>query len=43
LTDGRTYDVLKNFPTTEQFTADMAPADVTWTDLTYFWLATVTG
>ncbi|TCC45711.1 class I SAM-dependent methyltransferase [Kribbella capetownensis] len=43
LTDGRTYDVLKNFPTTEQFRADMAPADVTWTDLTYFWLATVTG
>ncbi|MEV0796599.1 class I SAM-dependent methyltransferase [Kribbella sp. NPDC050281] len=43
LEDGRTYDVLKNFPTTEQFTADVAPADVTWTDLTYFWLATVTG
>ena len=42
LTDGRTYDVLKNFPTRDQFTADVAPADVTWTDLTYFWLATVT-
>lgn len=41
LSDGRTFEVLKNFPTVEQFTADVAPAQVSWTDLTYFWLATV--
>jgi SAM-dependent methyltransferase len=43
LSDGRTFEVLKNFPARDQFTADVAPAEVTWTDLTYFWLATVTG
>ena len=41
LSDGRTFEVLKNFPTREQFTADVAPGAVEWTDLTYFWLATV--
>jgi 2-polyprenyl-3-methyl-5-hydroxy-6-metoxy-1,4-benzoquinol methylase len=41
LSDGRTFEVLKNFPTVEQFTADVAPAQVGWTDLTYFWMATV--
>jgi protein-L-isoaspartate O-methyltransferase len=41
LSDGRTFEVLKNFPTVAQFTADVAPAQVSWTDLTYFWLATV--
>jgi protein-L-isoaspartate O-methyltransferase len=41
LSDGRTYEVLKNFPTVEQFTADVAPAQVSWTDLTYFWVAAI--
>ena len=41
LSDGRTFEVLKNFPTVAQFTADVAPSQVSWTDLTYFWLATV--
>ena len=41
LSDGRIYEVLKNFPTVAQFTADVSPAAVSWTDLSYFWLATV--
>lgn len=41
LSDGRTFEVLKNFPTREQFSAGVAPGAVEWTDLTYFWLATV--
>lgn len=41
LSDGRTFEVLKNFPTVAQFTADVTPAQVSWTDLTYFWLAAV--
>jgi SAM-dependent methyltransferase len=41
LSDGRTFEVLKNFPTREQFTADVAPREVEWTELAYFWLATV--
>ena len=41
LSDGRVYEVLKNFPTREQLVADVAPAEVEWTELTYFWLATV--
>ncbi|WP_328997200.1 class I SAM-dependent methyltransferase [Kribbella sp. NBC_00709] len=41
LSDGRTYEVLKNFPSRERFAADVAPAEVEWTELTYFWLATV--
>lgn len=41
LSDGRTFEVLKNFPAREQFAADVAPSTVDWTDLTYFWLATI--
>lgn len=41
LTDGREYEVLKNFPSREQLTADLAAAatDLAWTELEYFWLA----
>ncbi|TDW15148.1 hypothetical protein [Kribbella kalugense] len=41
LSDGRAFEVLKNFPSRDQFAADVAPAEVVWTDLTYFWLATI--
>jgi protein-L-isoaspartate O-methyltransferase len=41
LSDGRTFEVLKNFPAREEFAAAVAPAEVEWTELTYFWLATV--
>jgi protein-L-isoaspartate O-methyltransferase len=40
LSDGRTFEVLKNFPSREQFAADVG-RPVEWTELTYFWLATV--
>jgi len=42
LADGREYEVIKNFPGREQLAADLAPAaaDLTWTELDYFWLAT---
>lgn len=42
LNDGRGYEIVKNFPTREQFTADVTSVatDVTWTALTYYWLAT---
>ena len=42
LHDGRRYEILKNFPERGQFTADVAAigADVAWTQLRYFWLAT---
>ena len=41
LNDGRQYEVIKNFPTQEQFGADVAAlaTDLTWTELPYFWLA----
>ncbi|MFI5696005.1 class I SAM-dependent methyltransferase [Kribbella sp. NPDC051586] len=41
LSDGRSYEVLKNFPSREELAADLAPAQVEWTELSYFWLATV--
>jgi SAM-dependent methyltransferase len=42
LSDGRGYEILKNFPDREQFTADVADvaAEVRWTELRYYWLAT---
>ncbi|WP_405056137.1 class I SAM-dependent methyltransferase [Kribbella sp. NBC_01505] len=39
LSDGRTYEVLKNFPASA---ADVAPAPINWTNLPHFWLATLT-
>jgi SAM-dependent methyltransferase len=41
LADGRTFEVLKNFPTREEFAAGVQPGEVEWTELTYFWLGTV--
>ena len=32
---------MKNFPSREELVAEVAPAEVEWTELTYFWLATV--
>jgi SAM-dependent methyltransferase len=42
LNDGRSYEIVKNFPGREQFTADVAgvAAEVRWTELPYYWLAT---
>jgi protein-L-isoaspartate O-methyltransferase len=41
LNDGRSFEILKNFPGRAQFTADVADAaaDVRWTQLRYYWLA----
>jgi ubiquinone/menaquinone biosynthesis C-methylase UbiE len=41
LSDGRSYEVLKNFPSREQVAADLADvaSEMTWTELEYFWLA----
>lgn len=41
LADGREYEVLKNFPSREQLTADLDPAatDLAWAELEYYWLA----
>ena len=42
LNDGRSYEIVKNFPDREQFAADVAgvAGDVRWTELPYYWLAT---
>jgi SAM-dependent methyltransferase len=42
LNDGRSYEIVKNFPGREQFTADVASVadEVRWTELPYYWLAT---
>jgi SAM-dependent methyltransferase len=42
LNDGRSYQIVKNFPDRQQFSADVAgvAADVQWTQLRYYWLAT---
>jgi protein-L-isoaspartate O-methyltransferase len=42
LNDGRSFEILKNFPDRAQFTADVAGVadDVRWTQLRYYWLAT---
>jgi SAM-dependent methyltransferase len=41
LNDGRSFEILKNFPDRAQFTADVTGAadDVRWTQLRYYWLA----
>jgi SAM-dependent methyltransferase len=41
LADGRSYEVLKNFPDRSQLEAELAgaAASLTWTELQYFWLA----
>jgi len=41
LSDGRSYEIVKNFPCRSEFTADVAAvgANVEWTQLRYFWLA----
>jgi SAM-dependent methyltransferase len=41
LSDGRSYQILKNFPSRQQFTADVAVAatELRWTELRYYWLA----
>ena len=42
LSDGRSYEVLKNFPDERQLAADLAgcAAGLAWTELEYYWLAT---
>jgi ubiquinone/menaquinone biosynthesis C-methylase UbiE len=42
LQDGSAYEVVKNFPVRDQLTADLAcyAADLSWTQLEYYWLAT---
>jgi protein-L-isoaspartate O-methyltransferase len=42
LSNGRRYEIVKNFPSREQFTADVAAVatDLRWTELRYYWLAT---
>ena len=42
LSDGRSYEGVKNFPTCAQLRGDLAAAasDLRWTELEYFWLAT---
>ena len=41
LNDGRSFEILKNFPDRAQFTADVTGVadDVRWTQLRYYWLA----
>ncbi len=41
LADGRSYDIVKNFPTREQLAADLAgqATGLAWSELEYFWLA----
>jgi ubiquinone/menaquinone biosynthesis C-methylase UbiE len=41
LSDGREYEVLKNFPARDQLEADLAgqATGLAWTGLTYYWLA----
>jgi SAM-dependent methyltransferase len=42
LREGRSYEIVKNFPARSQFIADVAATatDVEWTQFRYFWLAT---
>ena len=44
LTDGREYEVLKNFPSHSQVAADLegVATGLDWAELDYFWLATCT-
>jgi ubiquinone/menaquinone biosynthesis C-methylase UbiE len=42
LKNGRCYEILKNFPTRDQFSADVAATvtNLQWRELPYYWLAT---
>ena len=42
LSDGRDFEIVKNFPDREQFAADVAAVagEVAWTQLRHYWLAT---
>jgi hypothetical protein len=44
LNDGRCYEIVKNFPSRDQFTADIAAfsGGLEWTELPYYWLSTFT-
>jgi protein-L-isoaspartate O-methyltransferase len=44
LADGREYEVVKNFPSGAQVTADLSPAatNIAWSELDYFWVASCT-
>jgi SAM-dependent methyltransferase len=44
LNDGRSYEIVKNFPSRDRFTADIGgvASEVEWTQLSYFWLAACT-
>jgi SAM-dependent methyltransferase len=44
LADGREYEIVKNFPGREQIAADLetAAADLAWTELDYYWVASCT-
>jgi len=44
LADGREYEIVKNFPSSAQVSADLhsASTDFSWTELDFFWVASCT-